>query len=160
MWGGILTPHGPCSYCYSPYDHVRDCSTGVNFSNYSYKHMNTPFSRPRNDSYFDSYNPAWSNQFNISWQAQAPTNYAPQFHELHHQSYPQFNGHSYDFHQYQSTPQQHYQVKPLPLMSSNFQEKMLASQENFLEKMSKLISKMSQAVEEMVNSHSEFVIPR
>ena len=113
--------------------------------------MNTPFSKPVNDPYSDFYNLIWSNPSNILWQAQAPGNYAPQFHELHHQSYPQFNGHSYDFPQYQSAPQQQYQVEPPPPMSSNFQEKILASQENFLEKMSKLVSKMTQAVQEMVN---------
>ena len=88
MWGGIPTPYGPCSYCYNPYHHVRDCSTARQFSNYSYEHMNTLFSRPGNDIYSDSYNPTWSNQSNLLWQAQAPENYAPQFHELHHQSYP------------------------------------------------------------------------
>jgi hypothetical protein len=53
MWGGILTPHGPCSYCYSPYHHVRDCPTTGQFSNYSYEHMNRPFSRLGIDIYFD-----------------------------------------------------------------------------------------------------------
>jgi len=105
MWGGIPTPHGPCSYCCSPYHHVRDCPTAGQFSNYSYEHINTLFSRMRNDPYSDSYNPAWSNQSNISWQAQALENYAPQFHELYHQAYPQFNDQSYSP-QYQATPQQ------------------------------------------------------
>jgi hypothetical protein len=49
MWGGIPTAHGPCSYFYSPYHHVKDCPTTGQFSNYSYEHMNTLFSRPRND---------------------------------------------------------------------------------------------------------------
>jgi hypothetical protein len=91
MWGGIPTPHGPCSYCYSPYHHVKDCLTAGQFSNYSYEHMNTQFSRPRNDPYSDSYDPGWSNQSNILWQSQAPENYAPHFDELYHQSYMQFN---------------------------------------------------------------------
>jgi hypothetical protein len=88
MWGGIPTPHGSCSYCYNPYHHVRDYPTAGQFSNYSYKHINTLFSRSMNDPYFDSYNPAWSNQSNISGKAQAPENYSPQFHELYHQAYP------------------------------------------------------------------------
>jgi hypothetical protein len=83
MWGGIPTPHGPCSYCYSPYHHVKDCPTAGQFSNYSYEHRNEP--------YCDFDHLGWSNQSNISWQAQAPENYAPQFHKLYHQAYPQFN---------------------------------------------------------------------
>jgi hypothetical protein len=86
VWGGIPTPHGPCSYCYSPHHHVKDCHTVGQFSNYSYEHMNTQFSRPRNEPYCDSYHPEWSNESNISWQAQALENYAPQFHELYHQA--------------------------------------------------------------------------
>jgi hypothetical protein len=35
------------------------------FSNYHYEHMNTPFSRPGNDFYSDSYNLAWSQQSNF-----------------------------------------------------------------------------------------------
>jgi hypothetical protein len=104
MWGSISTPHGPGSYFNSPYHYVRDCHTMGQFSNYSYEHMNRPFSRLGNDLYFDSYNPAWSNQSNLSWQAQAPRKYAPQCHELHHQSYLQFNDQSYSP-QYQATPQ-------------------------------------------------------
>jgi hypothetical protein len=84
MWGGIPTLHGPCSYCYSPYHHVKDCSTAGQFSNYSYEYMNTQFSRSRNEPFCDSYHPAWSNHSNILWQTQGPENYAPQFHELYH----------------------------------------------------------------------------
>jgi hypothetical protein len=80
MWEGIPTLDGPCSYCYSLYDHVRDCPIAGQFSNYSSEHMNILSSRPRNDPYSDSYNPAWSNQSSISWQPQAPENYASQFH--------------------------------------------------------------------------------
>jgi hypothetical protein len=46
--------------------------------------MNAMLSRSGNDPYSDSYNPAWSNQPNISLQAQAPKNYAPQIYELYH----------------------------------------------------------------------------
>jgi hypothetical protein len=107
MWGNIPTPYEPCSYCNSPYHHVRNCPTVGQFSNYSFEHMNRPFSRPGNDFYSDSYNPAWSNQSNFSWQAQDHGMYAPQGHELHHQSYSQFNDQSYSS-QYQATPQKQY----------------------------------------------------
>ena len=59
--------------------------------------MNTLFSRLGDDGYFDSYNPASSQQSKFSWQAQFPRNPAPQFHEPHHQSSPQFYGQSYSF---------------------------------------------------------------
>jgi hypothetical protein len=65
MWGDIPTPHGPCSYCFNPYHHVRDCPKMRQFSNYHYENMNTLFSRSGNDFYSDSYNPAWSQQSNF-----------------------------------------------------------------------------------------------
>jgi len=153
MWGGIPTPHGPCSYCYSPCHHVKDCPTVGQFSNYSYEHMNTQFSRPRNEPYFDSYDPAWSNQSNVSWQAQAPENYAPQFHERYHQAYPQFNDQAThppsNFHpphqQWQSSPycaefednwQPSSQATPSIQSGSDFQAQML-----------KLMGKINQAME-------------
>jgi hypothetical protein len=68
MWGDIPTTHGPCSYCFNPYHHVRDFPEMRQFSNYHYEHMNTPFSRPGNDFYSDPYNPAWSQQSNFSRQ--------------------------------------------------------------------------------------------
>jgi len=91
MWGDILTPHGPCSYCYSPYHHVKECPTVGQFSNNFSEHMNTQFSRLKNEPYCDSYHSGWSNQSDIPWQAQAPKSYAPQFHELYHPTYLQFN---------------------------------------------------------------------
>jgi hypothetical protein len=42
--------------------------------------MNTSFSGLGDDGYFDSYNPTWSQQSNLSWHAQVPGNLAPQFH--------------------------------------------------------------------------------
>jgi hypothetical protein len=66
MWGDIPASHGQCSYCFNPYHHVRDCPEIRQFSNYHYKNINTPFSRPGNDFYSDSYNPAWSQQSNFS----------------------------------------------------------------------------------------------
>jgi hypothetical protein len=53
--------------------------------------MNTNFSNLGFDSSSNFYNPDWSNHFDFSWQAQAMGNYAPQYHELHHPEYPQFN---------------------------------------------------------------------
>jgi hypothetical protein len=124
MWGNIPTPHGPCSYCNNPYHHVKDCPTVGQFSNYSYEHMNKPFSRLGNEFYSKSYNPAWSNQSNFLWQAQDHGKYAPQGHELHYQSYSQFNDQSY-YSQYQATPQQQYQATPPPQYDSNFEDRML-----------------------------------
>jgi hypothetical protein len=46
------------SYCFNPYHHVIDCLEMRQFSNYHYEHMNIPFSRPGNNFYSDSYNPA------------------------------------------------------------------------------------------------------
>jgi hypothetical protein len=124
MWGNIPTPHGLCSYCNSPYHHVRDCLIARQFSNYSYEHMSRPVSRPGNEFYSDSYNPAWSNQSNFSWPAQDHGKYAPQGHELHHQSYLTFNDQSYSS-QYQAAPQQQYQAAPPPRYDSNFEDRML-----------------------------------
>jgi hypothetical protein len=53
--------------------------------------MNINFSKPGFNSNSNFYNPAWSNHSNFSWQTQATGNYAPQYHELHHPEYPQFD---------------------------------------------------------------------
>jgi hypothetical protein len=115
--------------------------------------MNTQFSRPRNEPYCDSDDPAWSSQSDISWQAQAPKNYAPQFHELYHQAYPQFNDQTAylpsNFHpphqQWQSFPyctdfednwEPSSQTAPSTQSGSDFQAQML-----------KLMGKINQAVE-------------
>jgi hypothetical protein len=110
--------------------------------------MNTLFSRPRNEPYSDSYNPTWSNQSNISWQAQALKNYASQFHELYHQAHPQFNDQSYSP-QYQPTLQQQSQATPSPKSDSDVQAQMF-----------KLLREIHQTVtsqNQMVNSHSESI---
>jgi hypothetical protein len=145
MWGNIPTPHGPCSYCNSPYDHVRNCPTAGQFSNYSFEHMNRPFSRPGNEFYSDSYNSAWSNQSNFSWQAQDHGKYAPQGHELHHQSYLQFNDQSYSP-QYQATPQQQYQAAPPPWYDSNFEDRMLLMMGEIRDKLNVTMDKMTQTI--------------
>ena len=111
MWGNIPTPYGPCPFCYDPYHNVRNCPSLRQISNDIFGHMNTSFSRPGADNYFDTYNPTWSQQSNISWQAQDPGIHAPQFHGLQHQSYQQFYDHAYSF---QSAPQQQYLAEPPP----------------------------------------------
>jgi hypothetical protein len=170
MWGGIPTPHEPCSYCCSHYHHVKDCPTVGQFSNYSYEHMNTQFSRPRNEPYFDSYDPAWSNQSNISWQAQAPENYAPQFHELYHQAYPQFNDQTAyppsNFHpphqQWQSSPycadfednwQPSSQATPSPQSDSDVQAQILKLMGEINQKLTQTVTSLGQTL----NSHSESI---
>jgi hypothetical protein len=112
MWGGTPTPYGPCSFCYDPYHHVRNCPSIRQISNNIFGHKNTSLSRPGNDSYFDSYNPTWSQQSSTSWQAQNLGIQAQQFHGLQHQSYQQFYDHAYSS---QSAPQQQCQVEPPPL---------------------------------------------
>ena len=87
MWGNILTPHGPCSFCHDPYHHVRQCPSIRQISNDVFGHMNTSFSRLGGGSYFGSYNLTWSQRSNLSWQAQFPGNPALQFHD-HSYSYP------------------------------------------------------------------------
>jgi hypothetical protein len=169
MWGNIPTPHGPCSYCNSPYHHVRNCPTAGQFSNYSFEHMNRPFSRPENDFYSDSYNPAWSNQSNFSWQAQDHGMYAPQGHELHHQSYSLFNDQSY-YSQYQETPQQQYQATPPPQYDSNFEDRvlqMIGEMTGEIGEMTGKIGEMNGMLDELndkfgemtqtINSHSQSI---
>jgi hypothetical protein len=170
MWGDILTPHGPCSYCYSPYHHVKECPTAGQFSNNFSEYMNTQFSRPRNEPYYDSYHPGWSNQSNISWQAQAPENYAPQFHELYHQACPQFNDQAVyppsNFHpphqQWQSSPycadfednwQPSSQATPSPQSNSDIQDQILKLMGEINQKLTQTVTPLSQTL----NSHSESI---
>jgi hypothetical protein len=134
MWGGTPTPYGPCSFCYDPYHHVRNCPSIRQISNNIFGHKNTSLSRPGNDSYFDSYNPTWSQQSNTSWQAQNPGIQAQQFHGLQHQSYQQFYDHPYSC---QSAPQQQYQAEPPPLEFSeetiDMMKSLIANTEAYLE---------------------------
>jgi hypothetical protein len=134
MWGGTPTPYGPCSFCYDPYHHVRNCPSIRQISNNIFGHKNTSLSRPGDDSYFDSYNPTWSQQSNISWQAQDPGIHAPQFHGLQHQSYQQFYDHACSS---QSAPQQQYQAEPPPLEFSeetiDMMKSLIANTEAYLE---------------------------
>jgi hypothetical protein len=79
----------------------------------------------------------------ISWQAQAPENYAPQFHELHHQAYSQFNDQSYSTYH---PPLQKSQATPYPQSNSDVQAQML-----------KLLGEINQKLTQTINSHSEFI---
>jgi hypothetical protein len=56
--------------------------------------MNTNFFSPGYDSNFNFYNPDWSNHSDFSWRVQAMGHCAPQFQELHHSEYPQFDDQS------------------------------------------------------------------
>jgi hypothetical protein len=87
-------PQKPCSYCFNPYHHFSDCLVSRQFSNSSCEQMNTNFSSPGFESNFNFYNPDWSNHPNFLWQAQAMRNCAPQFQELHHPEYLQFDNQS------------------------------------------------------------------
>jgi hypothetical protein len=87
-----FNPYEPCSYCSDPYHSASSCPSWGQFCNLSYEQMNTNFSSPGVDPNF--YNPDWSNHPDFSWQAQAMGNCTPQFQELHHPDYPQFDSHS------------------------------------------------------------------
>jgi hypothetical protein len=56
--------------------------------------MNTNFSSPGFDSNSNFYHRDWSNHSDFSWQAQAMGKCAPQFQELRHSEYPQFDDQS------------------------------------------------------------------
>jgi hypothetical protein len=85
------TTHKPCSYCSNPYHSDNNCPSWGQFSNFLYKQMNTSFSNSGCDLNCNFYNPNWSNQSNFSWSAQTIGNYTPQFQDLHHSNYLQFN---------------------------------------------------------------------
>lgn len=84
-------PHKTCSYCSNLYHSSSNCPSWRQFYNPSYEQMNTNFSSPGFDSNSNVYNPDWSNHSDFLWQAQVAGNCAPQYHELHHPEYPQFN---------------------------------------------------------------------
>ena len=150
MWGGTPTPYGPFSFCYDPNHHVRNCPSIRQISINIFGQKNTSLSRPGNDSYFDSYNPTWSQQSNISWQAQDSRIHAPQFHGLQHQPYQQFYDHAYSC---QSAPQQQYQVEPPP--PEVFEELLetikvlIKNTEQMTQNIEQMTENSRQAVEEM-----------
>jgi uncharacterized coiled-coil protein SlyX len=98
--------YGLCSYCSNPYHSSSNCPSWGQFYNFSHEQMNINFSIPGFDSNSNVYNPDWSNHPNFSWQAQAMGNCAPQFHELHHPEYPQFENQVLDPSSYNPLPQQ------------------------------------------------------
>jgi uncharacterized coiled-coil protein SlyX len=97
--------HGPCSYCSNPYHSSSGCPSSGQLSNFSYEHMNTNFSSLGFDSNSNVYNSNWRNHPDFSWQAQAMRNYAPQYHELHHLEYSQFENQVFHPSPYDSLPQ-------------------------------------------------------
>jgi hypothetical protein len=149
MWGGTPTPYGPCSFCHDLYHHVRNCPSIRQISNNIFGHKNTSLSRPGNNNYFDSYNPTWSQQSNLSWQAQFVGNLAPQFRGLQHQSYQQFYDHAYSF---QSAPQQQYQAEPPPPEVS---EELLETIRVLIKNTEQMTQNTRQAIEEMNAHHKQ-----
>ena len=85
------TPHNPYSYCSNPYHSDNNCLSWWQFSNFSYKQVNTSFSNPGCDSNSNFYNSDWSNQSDFSYSAKPTRNYAYQFDEVHHLDYLQFD---------------------------------------------------------------------
>jgi hypothetical protein len=83
-------PHKSCSFCLNPYHNFSNCPSWGQSSNFSYEQRNTNFSNLGFDSNSNFYNPDWSNHSDFFWQAQATGNYTPQYHDLHHPEYPQF----------------------------------------------------------------------
>jgi hypothetical protein len=135
MWGGTPTPYGPCSFCHDLYHHVRNCPSIRQISNNIFGHKNTLLSRPRNDNYFDSYNPTWSQQSNLSWQAQFLGNPTLQFHD---------HSYSYLYQYYQEEP-------PSPIMVA-LKETMVAS----VEASARLERTMSAFLNEAEEDRKEF----
>jgi hypothetical protein len=89
-----FNPHEPCSYCSDSYHSASSCPSWGQFCNISYEQMNPNFSSPGFNANPNFYNPDWSNHPDFSCEAQAMGNCAPQFQELHHPDYPQFDSQS------------------------------------------------------------------
>jgi hypothetical protein len=96
--------YGPCSY--SPIlIIVLVIVHPVDNSIIFHEQMNTNFSSLGFESNSNFYNLDWSNYPNFSWQAQAMGNCAPQFHELHHREYSQFENQVFHPSSYDHLPQ-------------------------------------------------------
>jgi hypothetical protein len=67
--------------------------------------MTMNFSSPGFESNSNFYNPDWSNHPDFTWQAQVMGNCAPQFHELHHPKYQQFENQVLHHSSYDPLPQ-------------------------------------------------------
>jgi hypothetical protein len=84
-------PHKLCSYCSNPYHSSSNCPSWGRGSNFSLRSVQANFSNSGFDSNSNFYNPDWSNHSDFSWQTQAMGNCAPQYHDLHHPKYQQFD---------------------------------------------------------------------
>jgi hypothetical protein len=100
--------------------------------------MNTSFSNLGYDSNSNFYNLDWSYQFDFSWSAQTTGNYAPQFHEMHHSDYLQFD--------HQAQPPT-YQV-PQPTPQSSLEEMMKA----FIQSIDKNLQALTQSIDKFVQA--------
>ena len=67
--------------------------------------MNTNFSSSGSELNSNFYTPDQNNHSNFSWQAHAMENYAPQFDELHHLEYLQFDNQFSTLSSYNYPPQ-------------------------------------------------------
>jgi hypothetical protein len=109
--------------------------------------MNISFSNPGCNSNFNFYNPDWSNQSDISWSAQTAGNYAPQFQELHHSNYPQFN------HQAQPLAYQAPQLAPQSSLEEMMkaciynQTALMQSTNKFIQSTEKFMQQTDQAIQ-------------
>ena len=99
--------------------------------------MNTSFSQPRDESYFGFYNPTWSQQSNLSWQAQFSGNLAPQFHD-----------HSYSY------PHQQYQEEP-PSPKTSTLEEAIAALDKTMSAFRSQAEEDKQSLERMKNSNMQ-----
>jgi hypothetical protein len=132
------TPHKSCSYCSNPYHCSSNCPSWGQLSNFSYGQMNTSFSYLGCDSNSNFYNPNWNNQSDFSWPAQTIGNYAPQFQELHHSDYPQFD--------HQAQPPAYQAPQPAP--QSSLEEMMKA----FMQLTDKNLQALTQSNDKLMNA--------
>jgi len=96
--------------------------------------MNTNFSNLGFDSNSNFYNSDWSNHSDFSWQAQAMGNCAPQYHELHHPEYSQFDNQSF-----------HHSSYNYPAQELSFEDTVKA----FIQASSQNIQGLNQTIQEL-----------
>jgi len=105
--------------------------------------MITNFSNLGFDSNSNFYNPDQSNHSDFSWQAQAMGNYAPQYHELHHPEYPQFD------HQC-CNPSSYNYPEPMSSLEDTLKAFIPESNQN-IQELNQTIQESSQAIQELKN---------
>jgi hypothetical protein len=93
---------------FNPHHRIGNCPSYGQSSNFAYEQMNNFFSNPGFESNSNIYTPHWNNHSDFLWQAHTMKNYAPQFHELQHSEYLQFDNlssipSSYDYLSQQSS---------------------------------------------------------